>query len=165
MGNKMGKDEMKIVSVVDSITGSMYEVSLARGNCVAEVLENCGLSSRYEISEHNGGVPFSKDCDIFPLVGHGDQLVAAIPVVVGSEESLEKSIAVLIADQGNKLHDLKVFPGTTPRDLRAHLDLTSHYQFSKQDAHSPFEDLEDIYESVENGEKITASCKTIVGIR
>ncbi len=75
---------------------------------------------------------------------------------------MEKNIAVVVAGaQGQEIKDLAIKPGTTARDILKTLGL-EWYAISRRDG-SIFGPRDNVYEAVENGEKLYASTAAEVG--
>jgi len=75
---------------------------------------------------------------------------------------MEKNIAIIVAGaQGQEIKDLAIKPGTTARDVLQTLGL-DRYVISKGDG-KVFGPRDNVYEQVENGEKLYATTEAEVG--
>jgi DNA-binding PadR family transcriptional regulator len=75
---------------------------------------------------------------------------------------MEKNIAIVVAGaQGQEIKDLAIKPGTTARDILKTLEL-DRYVVSRRDGRL-FGPHDNVYEAVENGEKLYASTEAEVG--
>ncbi len=73
---------------------------------------------------------------------------------------MAKRLAVIA---GDAIHDIIVYPGTTPNDIRNDLSLPQSYWVSTRDG-QPFGDNESVFALVKDGDKIYASPEASVAI-
>ena len=75
---------------------------------------------------------------------------------------MEKNIAIIVAGaQGQEIKDLAIKPGTTTQDILKTLGL-ERYAISTGNG-KLFTPRDNVYEAVENGEKLYASAEAEVG--
>ncbi|MBM4400569.1 MAG: hypothetical protein FJ045_01310 [Crenarchaeota archaeon] len=75
---------------------------------------------------------------------------------------MEKNVAIVVAGaQGQEIKDLAIKPGTTARDILKTLGL-ERYVISTGEG-KLFGPRDNVYEAVENGEKLYASAEAEVG--
>ena len=75
---------------------------------------------------------------------------------------MEKNIAIVVAGaQGQEIKDLAIKPGTTARDILKTLGL-ERYVISQRDG-KLFGPHDNVFEAVEDGEKLYVSTESVVG--
>jgi len=72
-----------------------------------------------------------------------------------------KNVVAMIAGSGQH-HDLTIEAGTTARDILQQVGLQG-YVLYKDNGQHPFGETENVYASVDDGEKLQAAAKTDVG--
>jgi hypothetical protein len=73
-----------------------------------------------------------------------------------------KNITVCIATTG-AFSDIAIAPGTTPRDIKAQLQLDEKYVLTRGKGTEPIPDGENLYESISEGTKLFAATEITVG--
>ncbi|MBX7255925.1 MAG: hypothetical protein K1Y02_06155 [Candidatus Hydrogenedentes bacterium] len=73
-----------------------------------------------------------------------------------------KSISAVVAESG-QIRDLTIMPGTTAEEIIREVGLPSNYLITRGRGQSPFGQDENVYEKINNGEKIFLSTPVEVG--
>ena len=64
----------------------------------------------------------------------------------------KKVVSIVVTGSGNELHEVEIMRGVTVRDLLEKLNLTGH--LSKVGAPTPFQENDEVFSKVEEGEKL-----------